>query len=107
MEILLPYFPFFSAGGILLLSLGLIFSGDLEALAWDTTWFALGGWELKFGFLIDAPARLLLFVVAFVGFLIHVFSLGYMADDSAKSRYFGGYLFSCFPCSGLLWLTTW
>ena len=32
------------------------------------------------------------------GFLIHVFSLGYMADDEAKARYFGGFPFSCSRC---------
>ena len=77
-----------TAGGILVLALGLIFSDNPDALAWDTTWFAMGGWELRFGFLIDAPAKLLLFIVAFVGFLIHVFSLGYMADDSCSFQVF-------------------
>jgi NADH-quinone oxidoreductase subunit L len=30
----------------------------------------------------------MLFVVAFVGFLIHVYSVGYMAHDSGYFRYF-------------------
>jgi len=90
-----------TAGGILVLALGLIFSDNPDALAWDTTWFAMGGWELQFGFLIDAPAKLLLFIVAFVGFLIHVFSLGYMADDSARSRYFGGLSIFMFSMLGI------
>jgi len=90
-----------TAGGILVLALGLIFSGNEEPLIWDTTWFAMGGWELRFGFFIDAPARLLLFIVAFVGFLIHVFSLGYMADDPAKSRYFGGLSIFMFSMLGI------
>ena len=90
-----------TAGGILVLALGLIFSDNPDALAWDTTWFAMGGWELRFGFLIDAPAKLLLFIVAFVGFLIHVFSLGYMADDSARSRYFGGLSIFMFSMLGI------
>lgn len=90
-----------TAGGILVLALGLIFSDNPDALAWDTTWFAMGGWELRFGFLIDAPAKLLLFIVAFVGFLIHAFSLGYMADDSARSRYFGGLSIFMFSMLGI------
>ena len=90
-----------TAGGILVLALGLIFSDNPDALAWDTTWFAMGGWELRFGFLIDAPAKLLLFIVAFVGFLIHVFSLGYMADDPARSRYFGGLSIFMFSMLGI------
>jgi NADH-quinone oxidoreductase subunit L len=61
----------------------------------------MSGWELRFGFLIDGPARLLLFVVSFVGFLIHVFSLGYMADDEAKARYFGGLSIFMFSMIGI------
>ena len=91
----------FTAGGILALSLILISNTEDAPLAWDMTWFKMGGWELKFGFLLDAPARLLLFVVAFVGFLIHVFSLGYMADDSARSRYFGGLSIFMFSMLGI------
>ena len=90
-----------TAGGILVLALGLIFSDNPTPLAWDTTWFAMGGWELRFGFLIDAPAKLLLFIVAFVGFLIHIFSLGYMADDPARPRYFGGLSIFMFSMLGI------
>ena len=91
----------FTAGGILVLALGLIFSFDEEVMAWDATWFSMGGWELRFGFLIDAPARLLLFVVAFVGFLIHIFSLGYMENDPARPRYFGGLSIFMFSMLGI------
>ena len=90
-----------TSGGILVLALSLIFSDNQETLAWDTTWFSMGGWELRFGFLIDAPARLLLFIVAFVGFLIHVFSLGYMANDPARPRYFGGLSIFMFSMLGI------
>ena len=88
-----------TAGGILVLSLFLIFSESLPLKPY--TWISLAGWELKFGFLIDAPARLLLFVVSFVGFLIHIFSLGYMADDDAKARYFGGLSIFMFSMLGI------
>ena len=88
-----------TAGGILVLSLFLIFSESVPLKPY--TWISLPGWELKFGFLIDAPARLLLFVVSFVGFLIHIFSLGYMADDNAKARYFGGLSIFMFSMLGI------
>ena len=90
-----------TAGGILALSLFLIFAGQGGIFSWCVTWIQLSGWELKFGFLIDAPARLLLFVVSFVGFLIHIFSLGYMADDDAKARYFGGLSIFMFSMLGI------
>ena len=90
-----------TSGGILVLSLFLIFQGASETFAWQGTWIKLADWELKFGFLIDAPARLLLFVVSFIGFLIHIFSLGYMADDKSKSRYFGGLSVFMFSMIGI------
>jgi NADH-quinone oxidoreductase subunit L len=90
-----------TSGGILVLSLFLIFNGDGEIFSWQGSWMKLADWELNFGFLIDAPARLLLFVVSFVGFLIHIFSLGYMSDDSAKSRYFGGLSLFMFSMVGI------
>jgi len=90
-----------TSGGILVFSLFLIFQGENEAFVWQGTWMKLANWELKFGFLIDAPARLLLFVVSFVGFLIHIFSLGYMADDDAKARYFGGLSLFMFSMIGI------
>lgn len=90
-----------TSGGILVLSLFLIFNGDGEIFSWQGSWMKLADWELNFGFLIDAPARLLLFVVSFVGFLIHIFSLGYMSDDSAKSRYFGGLSLFMFSMIGI------
>ena len=90
-----------TAGGILALSLFLIFASQGEPFSWSVTWIKLSGWELEFGFLIDAPARLLLFVVSFVGFLIHIFSLGYMADDEAKARYFGGLSIFMFSMLGI------
>ena len=79
----------------------MIFNGGDDTFAWDATWLKLADWELRFGFLIDGPSRLLLFVVAFVGFLIHLFSLGYMADDSAKARYFGGLSIFMFSMLGI------
>ncbi len=91
----------FTAGGILVLALLVIFGNEEDVLAWDTSWFSMAGWELRFGFLIDAPARLLLFVVAFVGFLIHVFSLGYMENDPARPRYFGGLSLFMFSMLGI------
>lgn len=90
-----------TAGGILVFASYLIFSNGGEDFAWDANWLTLSNWELRFGFLIDGPARLLLFVVAFVGLLIHIFSLGYMEDDTAKSRYFGGLSIFMFSMLGI------
>lgn len=90
-----------TAGGILVFSLYIIFQTGDSVFAWEMTWLKLADWELKFGFQIDGAARLLLFVVSFIGFLIHIFSLGYMHDDEAKARYFGGLSIFMFSMLGI------
>ena len=91
-----------SAGGILAFSSYLIFGlNSLEEFTWKATWFQLSDWELQFGFLIDSPAKTLLFVVSFVGLLIHIFSLGYMSEDQSKARYFGGLSIFMFSMLGI------
>ena len=74
--------------------------GEEEVFAWSARWFSLSSWQAEFGVLIDGPAGLL-FVVSFVGFLIHIFSLGYMSDDQAKARYFGGLSIFMFSMLGI------
>jgi NADH-quinone oxidoreductase subunit L len=43
---------------------------------------------LEMGFRLDALSCVMLFVVTFVGFLIHVYSAGYMAQERGYQRYF-------------------
>ena len=43
---------------------------------------------IPFGFLIDPLSCVMLFVVTFVGFLIHVYSVGYMSHEEDFQRYF-------------------
>src|SRR2546425_954096 len=52
------------------------------------TWIAAGDFTVSAGLLMDRLSALMALVVTGVGFLIHVYSIGYMADDSAYSRYF-------------------
>jgi len=91
----------FTAAGILILSLLLLFNSQESSLVWNTAWFTMGSWELRFGILLDDPARLLLFIVSFVGLLIHIFSLGYMERDPARPRYFGGLSIFMFSMIGI------
>ncbi|HEX5720192.1 MAG TPA: NADH-quinone oxidoreductase subunit L [Thermoanaerobaculia bacterium] len=44
--------------------------------------------SVPFGFLIDPLSCVMLFVVTFVGFLIHLYSAGYMAHEDGFQRYF-------------------
>jgi NADH-quinone oxidoreductase subunit L len=50
-------------------------------------WMVLDQFSLSFGFSIDRLTSLMMLVVTGVGFLIHVYSTGYMHEDPAYSRY--------------------
>ena len=51
-------------------------------------WFASGYFRIDFSLLIDPLSILIGLVVTGVGFLIHIYSLGYMHADKAYWRYF-------------------
>lgn len=51
-------------------------------------WMRVGEFDLPFAFYLDALSLNMLFVVTGVGFLIHVYSAGYMADDPGFARFF-------------------
>ncbi|NIM20633.1 MAG: NADH-quinone oxidoreductase subunit L [Candidatus Latescibacteria bacterium] len=52
------------------------------------TWIEVGNVHLDAGFLFDQLSCVMALVVTGVGFLIHVYSIGYMGHDSGYSRYF-------------------
>ena len=65
-------------------------------------WLHFGNFTVSMGFLFDGTAATMLTMVAFVGFLIHVFSLGYMVDDKARGRFFGGLSIFMFSMVGIV-----
>jgi NADH-quinone oxidoreductase subunit L len=79
----------------------LIFRTGTESFEVAVEWLVVGPLTIKLGFLLDHLSRLLLFVVVFVGFLIHVFSLGYMKGDQDIPRFFGCLSLFMFSMIGL------
>ncbi len=51
-------------------------------------WIASGDFEVEISFLVDALTAMLLLVVSTVGFLVHVYSIGYMHGDRGLWRFF-------------------
>ena len=49
----------------------------------------LAMFQADWGFLLDALSSVMILVVTGVGFLIHVYSIGYMAHDNGYYRFFG------------------
>jgi NADH-quinone oxidoreductase subunit L len=51
-------------------------------------WIGVGGFQADWGLLLDPLSAVMILVVAGVGFLIHVYAVGYMHDDRDFSRFF-------------------
>jgi len=51
-------------------------------------WINAGLLHIDFSFVLDQLSLVMLLVVTGVGFLIHVYSVGYMGDDEGYARYF-------------------
>ncbi len=52
------------------------------------TWLTSGGVRLEVGFLIDRLTALMMVVVTFVSLMVHVYTIGYMAEDPGYQRFF-------------------
>ncbi|HST27732.1 MAG TPA: NADH-quinone oxidoreductase subunit L [Rudaea sp.] len=52
------------------------------------TWFQVGGFSTHVGFLIDRLTALMMAVVTFVSLMVHIYTIGYMADDDGYQRFF-------------------
>jgi len=64
-----------------------IFGGnEYEVTVYE--WIASGDFHIEISFLVDALTAMLLLVVSTVGFLVHVYSIGYMDGDRGFWRFF-------------------
>jgi len=52
------------------------------------TWLAGDGFRLQVGFLVDRLTVTMMCVVTFVSLMVHVYTIGYMADDPGYQRFF-------------------
>ncbi|HZC86939.1 MAG TPA: NADH-quinone oxidoreductase subunit L [Steroidobacteraceae bacterium] len=52
------------------------------------TWLVSDGMHMEVGFLIDRLTALMMAVVTFVSLCVHVYTIGYMADDPGYTRFF-------------------
>jgi NADH-quinone oxidoreductase subunit L len=67
------------------------------------SWINLApAFSVPLGLTLDPLSRSMLFMVSGVGALIHIYSLGYMAADDGKSRYFAGLSLFMFSMIGIV-----
>lgn len=52
------------------------------------TWAQIGGLKLEVGFLIDNLTTMMMCVVTFVSLMVHLYTMGYMAEDPGYQRFF-------------------
>ena len=52
------------------------------------TWVGVGDFNVNLAYSVDALSGMMGLIVTFVGSLIHVYSIGYMADDEGYWRFF-------------------
>ncbi len=78
--------------GSFAISLGLFFEVEhLETHRFTVdffSWISAGTLQVPFSFLIDPLSCLFLLIITGIGFLIHVYSFGYMHDDDGFARFF-------------------
>jgi len=56
---------------------------------YSTTWLSLGTTSIQIGISSTPVTRMMAAVVLFVSAMVHIFSMGYMADEKNTDRYFG------------------
>ena len=52
------------------------------------TWMVVGGLKMEIGFLIDGLTAMMMVVVTFVSLMVHIYTIGYMAQDDGYNRFF-------------------
>jgi NADH-quinone oxidoreductase subunit L len=77
------------------LSTAVGFFGDMPMLNFEPRvetcpfpWISVGTLHVDFSFVLDQLSLVMLLVITGVGFLIHVYSVGYMRGDKGYARYF-------------------
>src|SRR5690606_21646527 len=67
--------------------LGLEHGAPAFSLEW-LPWLTVGNWQVGFGALVDKLTATMFIVVTTVSACVHVYSVGYMAEDPSRRRFF-------------------
>ena len=89
----------FSCLATFVLSLGLLDRTGSDSFSWLPI---SDIFSVDLGFVLDPLSTRMMLVVTGIGLLVHVFSLAYMADDKAKTRYFACLSLFMFSMTGIV-----
>jgi len=87
---------------IMALSLDAILTWNGQDIHVTREWLRFGHYAFSMGFYFNHQTALMLLVVSFVASWIQLFSVGYMSDDEAKGRFFGGLSIFMFSILGIV-----
>src|SRR3954465_7544023 len=68
-----------------------VFFSVLEGEMLNTTvypWLTVADYRFEIGFLVDRLTALMMVVVTFVSLMVHIYTIGYMAEDPGYQRFF-------------------
>ncbi len=83
--------------------IALVLLGRDDAVVGPVSWISLENDPgLSLSLKLDQLSKGMMVIVTGIGMLVHIFSLGYMADDSAKARYFTGLSLFMFSMTGIV-----
>lgn len=97
--------PLISSFFLLVTALGaavLLADDGINGHAFSIPWFTINNKIVFIGFLLDPMVLAMVTVVTWVSFFVHVFSIGYMAEDKNVIRYFSLLGFFTFAMLGLV-----
>jgi NADH-quinone oxidoreductase subunit L len=89
-----------SISAIVVILLALSFNPETPVRQTLWQWFATGDMNVAISLSVDALTLVFLFVITFVGALIHIYSTAFMHDDRDYARFFAS--MNLFVCSMLL-----
>ena len=72
----------------LIIALRFLGSGEEYFVKEAWVWMAVGGFDASFNFYLDGLSLTMMLIITGIGFLIHLYATGYMADDPNYSRFF-------------------
>ena len=77
-----------AAFGLVVFLLSRIYPLNTPVIEHDFTWIQSGGLKIGFDLTVDRLTAVMLLIVTGVGFLIHLYSIGYMAHEEGYGRFF-------------------
>jgi NADH-quinone oxidoreductase subunit L len=69
----------------------IVFGDVMQGGSYNATvyeWMKVGSLKFEIGFLVDSLTAMMMCVVTFVSLMVHIYTIGYMAEDDGYERFF-------------------